>query len=295
MTNDKSVSRFDGAVMLLPTVLRERVRQLTKEERALVEEFRLRKGRAMTVLLSGKEIEIGSEPIRREHIDSLLDIATRVSAHSFRESVKNGYITAKGGYRIGLCGTTVLKNGEVDGFRELTSVSVRISREIVDIADKIPLTKPFSSTLIVSPPGCGKTTLLRDIIRQLSNSGLRVSLADERSEIAAVWQGEAQMDVGCRTDVIDSCPKSQAVIMLLRAMNPQVIALDEITHPNDIAAIKEAANCGVELLATAHALDENDLSKRPMYRELLEQKIFKNLIIISKIDGKRRYEVKKLC
>lgn len=295
MTNDKSVARFDSAVMLLPSVLRERVRQLSKEERGLAEEFRLRKGRPMTVLLAGKEIEIGSESIKREHIDSLLDIATRVSAHSFRESVKNGYITAKGGFRIGLCGTTVLKNGEVEGFREITSVSVRISREIIDISDKVSLSKPFSSTLIISPPGCGKTTLLRDIIRQLSNSGLRVSLADERSEIAAVWQGEAQMDVGCRTDVIDGCPKSQAVIMLLRAMNPQVIALDEITHPDDITAIKEAANCGVELLATAHAFDENDLHKRPMYKELLEQKIFKNLIIISKKDGIRRYEVKKLC
>ncbi|MBE6948878.1 MAG: AAA family ATPase [Ruminococcaceae bacterium] len=295
MTNDKSVARFDSAVMLLPTVLREKVRRLSKEERCLAEEFRLRKGRPMTVLVSGKEIEVNSEPIRREHIDSLLDIATRVSVHTVRDSLKNGYITAKGGYRIGICGTAILKNGEVEGFREITSVSVRIAREIIGLADRVSLPVPFTSTLIISPPGCGKTTLLRDIVRKLSDSGVRVSLADERSEIAAVWQGETQMDVGKSTDVIDGCPKSQAIIMLLRAMTPQVIALDEITHPDDISAIREAANCGVELLASAHAWDENDLAIRPMYSELMKQRIFKNLIIISKKDGIRNYEVKKLC
>ena len=225
MTNDKSVARFDSAVMLLPTVLREKVRRLSKEERCLAEEFRLRKGRPMTVLVSGKEIEVNSEPIRREHIDSLLDIATRVSVHTVRDSLKNGYITAKGGYRIGICGTAILKNGEVEGFREITSVSVRIAREIIGLADRVSLPVPFTSTLIISPPGCGKTTLLRDIVRKLSDSGVRVSLADERSEIAAVWQGETQMDVGKSTDVIDGCPKSQAIIMLLRAMTPQVIEL----------------------------------------------------------------------
>lgn len=295
MTKDNSVSRFDEAVMLLPPILRKDTRQLTKEQRSIAEEIRLRKGRPLTVLLPDGETEIGCEPINREHIDSLMDIATRVSAHSYKESVKNGYITARGGYRIGLCGTTIVKNGEVDGFRELTSVSIRISREIIGLADKVLIPNPFTSTLIISPPGCGKSTLLRDIIRQLSDSGLRVSLADERSEIAAVWQGNAQMDVGKRTDIIDGCPKSQAVLMLLRAMNPQVIALDEITHPSDLIAIREAANCGVELLATAHAWDEEDLMKKPMYSELLAQKIFKNVIIISRKDGIRRYEVKKLC
>ena len=295
MTKDNGISKFDDAIMLLPSVLRKEARQLSGSQRSKVEEIRLRKGRLLSVLMPDGELDVGTLVVNSEHINSLLDIATGVSAHSFRESIKNGYITAKGGYRIGLGGTTVLKNGEVDGFRELTSVSIRIPREIVGVSDDITISEPFNSTLIISPPGCGKTTLLRDVVRKLSDSGLRVSLADERSELAAVWQGEAQMDVGRRTDIIDGCPKSQAVLMLLRAMNPQVIAIDEITHPNDIEAIKEAANCGVELLATAHAWDEKDLSARPMYNELLKQKIFKKVIIISKNNGIRRYEVKKLC
>lgn len=295
MTKDYSISRFDEAMLLLPQTMRGNIRQLSSEKRKTAEEIRLRRGKPASVVLPDGEIDVGTEPVQRSDIDSLLDIATRASAHSFRESIKNGYITAKGGYRIGLGGTVILKNGEIEGFRELTSVSIRISKEFVGLSDKVFISEPFKSTLIISPPGCGKTTLLRDIIRKLSDGGLRMALADERSEIAAVWNGEAQMDVGKRTDVIDGCPKSQAVLMLLRAMNPQVIAIDEITQPNDIEAIREAANCGVELLASAHASDEKDLALRPVYKELLKQSIFKNVIIIIKKGGRRRYEVKKLC
>ena len=297
LTNDKAVRRFDEAVMLLPPDLRKDLRQLTFSERAEAEELRLRIGSPVTVVMPEGERYIGVTPITGEHIEGLMNIATRVSAHTCRDSIRLGYITTHGGFRIGLCGTAIMKNGEADGFRELTSAAVRISREIEGLSDPVfeMLPEEFRSTLILSPPGCGKTTLLRDMVRKLSDDGTRVSLADERSEIAAVWQGTPQMNVGAHTDVMDGCPKSQAVMMLLRAMNPQLIAIDEITQQNDIQAIKEAANCGVEILATAHAWDDKDLTLKPMYRELLEQKIFKYAVVISKENGERKYEVKRLC
>ena len=297
MTNENAVKRFDEAVMLLPPALRRDLRQLSFPERALAEELRLRAGHPVTAVMPEGETDVGTVTVTGEHIEALLEIATRVSAHTCRESMRSGYITAEGGFRIGLCGTVVMKNGEPDGFRELTSAAVRISREMTGISDRVfeMLPGEFRSTLILSPPGCGKTTLLRDMVRRLSRDGCRVALADERSEIASVYRGLPQMDVGPHTDVMDGCPKGQAILIMLRAMNPQIAAIDEITRPEDIRAVKDAANCGVELLATAHAWDEKDLSLRPMYRELLEQGIFKYAVVISRDSGKRKYEVKTLC
>jgi stage III sporulation protein AA len=279
--------------MLLPQSLRRELRQLTYSERAAAEELRLRTGMPVTVVLPEEERTLSSVPVTGEHIDGVISIATRVSAHTCRESMRSGYITAEGGFRIGLAGTVIMKNGEPDGFRELSSIAIRVARELKGISDPVfkMLPEKICSTLILSPPGCGKTTLLRDMVRRLSDDGHRIALCDERSEIAA----SCQMDVGAHTDVMDGCPKSQAVMMMLRAMNPQIIAIDEITRPEDIQAIKEAANCGVMLIATAHAWDEDDLSMRPMYRKLLAQRIFKHVVVISKENGERKYEVKTLC
>lgn len=295
------VSRFDGAVMLLPYTLRDDARKLIKKDRAEAEEIRLRIGRSPTVITGGEEIILRREAVSKREIDWVMDIVTQASAHSVSESLRTGYITIKGGYRIGICGTTLVQNGLVTGMRNISSLSIRVSRQIKGIADELAdllvCNNVFKSTLIISQPGGGKTTLLRDLARTLSNGDkdkkrlpFRVGIADERSEIAAVWDGSPQMDVGEHTDVIDACPKAAAMNMLLRAMNPQIIVADEITQMEDIEAITRISHCGTGIMATAHAGNIGDMKKRPLYRQLIESSVFEKVIIIRKTDGGRKYE-----
>lgn len=302
---DYMVSRYDRAIMLLPHTIRQLARSLDKEERASAEEVRLRTGEVPTVLIDGQEKEIGREKVTHSDIRGLIELATQASAHSAGEAMKSGFFTANSGYRIGLGGSVSVSNGEIIGFREISSVSLRISREMRGCADeimkKIIKIGKLQSTILISPPGCGKTTLLRDIIRTVSNGCLergisphRVALCDERGEVAAMYSGVMQMDVGRHTDVIDSCPKAPGVMMALRALNPQVIALDEITAPKDVEAMEMAANCGVTLLATAHAENVSDLKKRALYKRLLEAEIFRSAVVIERRGNDRTYHCEEL-
>ena len=150
------------------------------------------------------------------------------------------------------------------------------------------------STLILSPPGYGKTTILRDLIRLLSGQGVRVAVADERGELAAMHDGVPQFDVGAHTDVLEGCPKAQGTLMLLKTMSPAVVALDEVTSPEDVEAIGFAGHCGVSILATAHAFDREDLCRRPLYRELLALSVFDRIVTIQKQGLNRIYQVEHI-
>ena len=289
---------FIRAARLLPPCLRSEVLNLPENVTDKAEEIRLRAGRAPTLVISGDETEIlTTHRITASELQLVLEIATRASAHTYADSIRQGFVTGEGGCRVGLCGTAATEDSKISNLRRLSSLCIRIPREKQGCADGVikKLTDGgFRSTLIISPPGAGKTTLLRELVRILSDSGTRVSLVDERSEVAGTFEGQPCFDVGARTDVLTGAPKGEGIFLLLRAMAPQLIAFDEITSPADIEAAETAANCGVTLLATAHGTSITDLTERAMYRKLLDKRIFSRVVVIENVKGKRRYTVEEL-
>ena len=293
---------YGQAVNILPGRLRETALSLRSEMQSQVEELRLRTGQPMSAVLDGEEIAFPEPSVTRRDLEQVLELSCRGSLHTVLDQLRQGYITIEGGHRLGLCGRTVLREGEIINLRPLSSAGLRIAREVkgaaLPVLSQVCEGGRLQSTLILAPPGLGKTTLLRDLLRMVSDGEgclpHRVGLADQRGEVAALWGGVPQLDVGSRTDILEGCPKAQALMLLLRAMNPQVLAVDEITAEADLEALLAAVGCGVTLLATAHGTDRADLSRRPLYRPLLEQKIFRRLVQIQRTEGKRQYSVEVL-
>ena len=284
--------RYEQAAAVLPLRLRKAALELPEAERRRAEEFRLRAGRPLAVLLP--EGELALEPVvEPEELETLCDLATEFSRYAAAETLREGYLNVRGGFRVGLCGTAVMKEGVNTNLKNLSSAAVRIGREKKGVGEGL-LEEMFHSTLILSPPGGGKTTLLRDLVRMLSEGGRRVCLIDERGEVAVMYRGAAQMDVGPCTDVLDGCPKALGIPMVLRAMNPEIIAVDEITVAGDLEAMARAVGCGVGLLATIHAGSVQELMEKPLYRQLLEMRVFTRAIRIERAEGQRRYVVEEL-
>lgn len=279
---------FEAAAHLLPGELEEALRRVPPGDRRECEELRLRLGRRPTVLLRGLERPFSSRPVRESDLRALVERATKSSLHARTEQLARGFVTAAGGVRVGLCGEAVMGFHGPEGFRRFTSAAVRVPREVFGCADGLwdGLTeKGFRSTLILAPPGAGKTTLLRELCRRLSVSGYRVAVADERWEIAGEMGGG--FDLGPCTDVMSGVPKAAGASLLLRAMNPQIIAMDEITDPADGKALLEAAGCGVSLLATVHAGSREELCRRNPGRELLESGLFARCVTVNRTGAER--------
>ena len=244
------------------------------------------------------EVEISQSVVRHEEIRSVLELATKSSVHTSYASLCEGFITVSGGHRISICGTAIRDGDCIKGFRDLSSVSIRIAKEIKDASAEIInhmfCEDSFCNTLIVSPPGHGKTTTLRDIVRRISNRGIRVSLIDEKGEVAAKYKGISQFDIGECTDVIDGIDKASGAIMMLRSMTPDIIALDEITAGKDIDAVCSVFNCGVGILATAHGNSREELFFRPGYNKLKELGVFKKIVYLNKDNERFSYTVSEV-
>ena len=289
---------FDNAAGLLPQDIRQTAAALSEGAKRTAEELRLRSGRRPSLLLAEGESPFGDRAVQPRDLDTVLENATRASAHTALECVAAGFVTVRGGCRVGLCGETVVREGGVRSIRRLSSLSIRIPRQHRGCAGEIyarMLELGLPDTLIISPPGAGKTTLLRELVRLASEGGRRVSLIDERAEIAGVWDGSPLFDIGPCTDVMTGAPKPEAAAMLIRAMSPQILAMDEITTPADVEAARLATGCGVKLLATAHAGSARELAARPVYRKLLEDGVFSAAVVIERRGGSRHYRLEELC
>ena len=292
-------SPYVSVLPLFPPPLRGALQKLPPDRQAVVEEIRLRVGAPLCVVMpSGAWPVDPGRPVSCEDLEMILEAATQGSIHAMPDFTHAGFVTVKGGHRLGLCGAVVSQGGRVSALRHPSSLCLRLARSIYGAADsllpQLMRGKHFCHTLILSPPGLGKTTLLRDLIRQVSDGGshgapCRVSLVDERGEVAGCYQGQPQLPVGAHTDVLDGCPKAEGVIWMLRGMGPQVLAMDEITAPEDVRALQNAAGCGVVLLATAHANCLADLVRRPLYRILPQ--LFDKAVLIRLRGGRRFYEV----
>lgn len=286
------------ALALFPPSLGQAIAQTQRDRDELVEEICCRIGRLPVLLTQENVYPAACRAVLADDLDYLLERATRASVYAAADQIRQGYLQTAGGCRVGLCGCAYGQAaGQIDGIRQLSSVSVRIPHAVPGCADALVpqlMKDGFCSTLILSPPGGGKTTLLRECVRRLSDHGLRISLMDERGEIAAVQNRTPQFDVGANTDIMTGGQKAACCMMLLRAMRPDVLAFDEISAPEDIEAIRIAAGCGVALLATAHAQSVGALHCRALYRALLDEHIFRRAVCITRSGGARFYTLEEL-
>jgi len=266
---------MDTIISILPISIKQ---SIARHINSKTEEIRLRVGQVPYVVTQSSEFPVMTcgQSVRSEDLQFVLSAVSSASLYSVNDKLREGFLTLRGGHRLGVCGEIVAESGCIRTVRNISSLSIRIARERQGIGFI-----PTDSTLILGPPGSGKTTLLRDCIRQLSDMARsRVGIVDERGEIAACRDGVPQFQVGARTDVLSSCEKEQGIMMLLRSMNPHWIAVDEITKSQDVDALRHSAYCGVKLLATTHAYSFEDLHHRPIYRKLLDDGIFPNKVLL---------------
>lgn len=289
---------------VLPAHIVEIFSSVPGDELVYLTEIRLRINQPLLLVLGNRDIILsptgkiisdydGAYLCTRDDLHKILQLISRNSLYAYEQEMKMGFLTIDGGHRIGLAGQVIADCGEIKTLKSIASVNIRLAREIIGCAEKImPYIinggRSIFSTLIISPPRCGKTTILRDLIRRISTgdkvcAGLQVGVVDERSEIAACKNGVTTVDLGKRTDVLDRCPKAIGMLMLIRSMSPSVVATDELGRDEDVSAVREALNAGVSVLATVHGRDVNDLLQRPHISSLINYKDFDRYVVLSNI------------
>lgn len=270
----------------------EEIKRCTEGES--IEEIRFRLGKPLRIRTSRKDIKC-DYLIDEKDIRDTLEFATNHSAYAYGEEIRDGYITVEGGHRIGICGKTVYENNEIKTIRNISALNIRVAHDVkgcsCGIVEHLINNGDVLNTLIISTPGCGKTTLIRDITRIISDKGINVSVVDERSEIAACYHGKPQNDVGECTDVMDSCPKKHGMIMMVRSMSPDVIVIDEVGSNDDAVAMEYAINSGCSVIATIHGSSIKQVREKGCMRQIINSKRIDRYVVIRLEKKQRIYEI----
>lgn len=296
---------MDKLVQIMPLRIREKMAVYLKNPE--VEEIRVRVGQPMELRCREKNLWL-DERISAEDIEEMLTFISKYSIYAYEEEIRQGFLTIDGGHRIGFAGQVRLSEGKVSHMVNIRFLNIRVARERKGCALKllpwIYRDGEFYNTLLISPPGVGKTTYLRECIRQISGEkekGKKICVIDERSEIAACHLGIPQNDLGMRTDVIDGCPKSEGMMLALRSMSPDIIAVDELGGTEDTAMIRQAALSGCQIFGTVHGGELEDIKRKDILRTCYEERLFRRYIFLKKdAGGKRSFEVfdqelRKIC
>ena len=259
---------FDRAAALLPKRIRAEALFLPEWERESAEEIRLRCGGGACIRWAEGERRLCAA-VGAEELTETLERATKSSLYTAEESLRGGWFTAEGGYRLGVCGSVALHEGRIAGYRSVSSLCIRIPHAVPCVSDELFSLLLDKSVIVFSGPGGGKTTFLRELVRRVSEAGRQVALVDERGELAALSGGRPSYDVGRCTDLLEGCPKESAAEILLRSMSPQVLAMDELSAA-DVPSLRAGVTAGVRLLATAHAVHPDELERRGIPLELFD-------------------------
>jgi stage III sporulation protein AA len=281
---------------ILPGTIKEILTRLDPIVLKKSEEIRLRVGRPLEVIAGGIPYYPNNNGshylVSAEEAKFLLNQLSQYSMYAFEEELRRGFITIKGGHRVGLAGKVVLDRGQVKTLRDISSFNIRIARQTIGVAERIVsqlYDRKWLNTLFIGPPQTGKTTMLRDVARLISQglpskniTPLKVGIVDERSEIAASMKGVPQLELGPRVDVLDGCPKAEGMMMLIRSMSPDVIIVDEIGREEDVFAIQEALHAGVKVMTTAHGYSLEDIERRPALKSLLDLEAFERCVELTR-------------
>ncbi len=285
---------MENIIRILPTEISKLIDAMPEETKARIEEIRLRINRQVEV--TAREVTSYLPYLfTRDDAEQLISHLAGHSFYTLDEELRRGYITIEGGHRIGLAGKVILEGGRVKALRHLASFNIRVAREKIGASEHfIPFLYEggWKHTMIIGPPQTGKTTLLRDLARIVSTgypkreiSPMKAGIVDERSEIAGCIHGIPQLQFGTRVDVLDACPKAEGMMMMIRALSPDVMIVDEIGRREDKEAIMEAVNAGITLMMTTHGNGLEEIIKRPLLREIIEQQVFQRFIELSRDHG----------